>query len=95
MFRSGSRKLRRREDIFVINNKKNLIIKWFIRKNKNEFSMLAVDLNANQDISQTEPEAVLKRLSVCCGVRGRASASHTDGCGFEPQCGGRLSSLTC
>ena len=32
---------------------------------------------------------------VCCGVRGRALASHTDVRGFEPQCGGRLSSLTC
>ena len=34
-------------------------------------------------------------LAVCCGVRGRALASHTDVRGFEPQCGGRLSSLTC
>ena len=33
--------------------------------------------------------------SVCYGVRGRALASHTDVRGFEPQCGGRLSSLTC
>ena len=35
------------------------------------------------------------KVSVCCGVRGRALASHTDVRGFEPQCGGRLSSLTC
>ena len=34
-------------------------------------------------------------LAVCCGVRGRALASHTDVRGFEPQCVGRLSSLTC
>ena len=34
-------------------------------------------------------------FAVCCGVRGRALASHTDVRGFEPQCGGRLSSLTC
>ena len=34
-------------------------------------------------------------IAVCCGVRGRALASHTDVRGFEPQCGGRLSSLTC
>ena len=34
-------------------------------------------------------------LAVCCGVRGRALASHTDVRGFETQCGGRLSSLTC
>ena len=33
--------------------------------------------------------------AVCWGVRGRALASHTDVRGFEPQCGGRLSSLTC
>ena len=33
--------------------------------------------------------------TVCCGVRGRALASHTDVRGFEPQCGGRLSSLIC
>ena len=33
--------------------------------------------------------------AVCCGVRGRALASHTDGHVFEQQCGGRLSSLTC
>ena len=32
---------------------------------------------------------------VCCGVRGRALASHTDVRGFELPCGGRLSSLTC
>ena len=32
---------------------------------------------------------------VCCGVRGRALASHTECRGFEPQCGGRLSSLIC
>ena len=35
------------------------------------------------------------QFSVCCGERGRAFASHTDVRGFEPQCGGRLSSLTC
>ena len=35
------------------------------------------------------------RSAVCCGVRGRALASHTDVRGFESQCGGRLSSLTC
>ena len=34
-------------------------------------------------------------FTVCCGVRGRALASHTDVRGFEPQCGSRLSSLTC
>ena len=34
-------------------------------------------------------------IAVCCGVRGRALASHTDVRGFEPQCGGRLSSSTC
>ena len=34
-------------------------------------------------------------IPVCCGVRGRALASHTDVRGFKPQCGGRLSSLTC
>ena len=34
-------------------------------------------------------------LVVCCGVRGRALASHTDVRGFEPQYGGRLFSLTC
>ena len=33
--------------------------------------------------------------AVCCGARGRALASHTDVRGFAPQCGGRLSSLTC
>ena len=32
---------------------------------------------------------------VCCGVRGRALASHTDVRAFEPQCGGRLPSLIC
>ena len=36
-----------------------------------------------------------KLSAVCCGVRGRALASHTDVRGFVPQCGGRLSSLTC
>ena len=35
----------------------------------------------NQDIIQS---------TVCCGVRGRALASHTDVRGFEPQCGSRL-----
>ena len=34
-------------------------------------------------------------LTVCCGVRGSALAPHTDIRGFEPQCDGRLSSLTC
>ena len=33
----------------------------------------------------------LKLKAVCCGVRGRAFASHTDVRVFEPQCGGRLS----
>ena len=32
---------------------------------------------------------------VCCGVRDRALASHTDVRGFEPYSGGTLSSLTC
>ena len=37
-----------------------------------------------------------KEYSVfCCGVRGEALASHNGVCGFEPQCGGRLSSLSC
>ena len=35
-------------------------------------------------------ERVLIFTAVCCGVRGRALASHTDGRGFESQCGGRL-----
>ena len=35
------------------------------------------------------------QTAVCCGVGGRALASHTDVHGCEPQCGGRLSSLTC
>ena len=34
-------------------------------------------------------------FAVCCGVRGSALASHTNVRGFEPQCGGRLSYLTC
>ena len=38
---------------------------------------------------------ILLLLAVRCGVRDRALASHTDVRGFEPQCGGRLSSLTC
>ena len=33
--------------------------------------------------------------AVCCDVRGRALASHTDVYGFEPQSGGWWSSLTC
>ena len=33
--------------------------------------------------------------AVCCGVRGRALASHTDVRGFKPLCGGRLPSLIC
>ena len=42
-----------------------------------------------------DPQLFNIYLAVCCGVRGRALASHTDDRGFEPQCGGRLSSLTC
>ena len=34
-------------------------------------------------------------LAVCCGVGGGAFASYTECRGFEPQCGGRSSSLTC
>ena len=37
------------------------------------------------------PEIIFK--TVCCGVGGRALASYTECRGFEPQCGGRLSSL--
>ena len=37
----------------------------------------------------------LCNFAVCCGVRGRALASHTNVRRFEPQCGGRLSALTC
>ena len=35
-----------------------------------------------------------KIKTVCYGVRGRALASHTGVRGFEPQCGGKLPSLT-
>ena len=34
-------------------------------------------------------------IAVCCGVRGRPLASHTEVRAFEPQYGGILSSLTC
>ena len=40
-------------------------------------------------------EVILQVKSACCGVGGRALASYTECRGFEPQCGGRLSSLTC
>ena len=35
------------------------------------------------------------KITVYCGVRGRVLASYTECRGFQPQCGGRLSSLTC
>ena len=37
----------------------------------------------------------LDRIVVCCGVRGRALASHTGVPGCEPQRGDRLPSLIC
>ena len=58
--------------------------------------MLTETVDSNTPIkrvSKNEMKSIINSLKprkVCCGVRGRALASHTDVRGFEPQCGGRF-----
>ena len=68
-------------------------------RNEHSKQMMALNDNPSNSTSQISinynfTEAQFHN-AVCCGVRGRALATHTDDRGFEPQCGGRLSSLTC
>ena len=61
-----------------------------------------IPYGANNVNKKTQSDTVVSHFNslnfqsaVCCGVRGRALASYTECRGFEPQCGGRLSALTC
>ena len=70
---------------FIINCKLNIYKKYRVR------AAMAIDSEVIYIIFFT----IVFTSAVCYGVRGRALASQTDVRGFEPQCGGRLSSLTC
>ena len=64
-----------------------------------KYANVCKNLVQNVEVTSNNTAYTFKNINavaVCCGVRGvRALASYTDVRGFEPQCGDRLSSLTC
>ena len=62
---------------------------------ENVWALMSAKIRKQKPKSMLELMKTIVKVVVCYGVRGRALVSHTDVRGFEPQCGGRLSSLTC